>query len=410
MGPPSFLHGYAPPARERFVSIVRGDGAGVFDDRGRRYVDGLASLWYCQVGHGRGEIAEAVTRQMATLEAFQTFDVFTNEPADALCERLASLAPMPSARVFLTCSGSEAVDTALKLARVRSSVMGQPERTTVVSRRHAYHGVTYGGLSVQGLPPNQAGFGPLLPGVVNVDHDSLDEVASVFAAQGDRIAAVIAEPVLGAGGVFPPEPGYLEGLRELCSAHGALLVLDEVICGFGRLGAWWGAQHYGVEPDMVAFAKGVSSGYQPVGGVLVGRAVRDVLEGDPSFVLRHGHTYSGHPTACAAALANLDLLAGPELFAGAARIAASFGPGLGSLVDEGLLSSARGVGGMWGAGMPDGVAAPLVRDALLEGGVIARPIADHTIAFCPPLVIDEPDLTQCISALRDSLVAVAAGS
>lgn len=404
--PPAFLHGFARPTSTRFVSIVRGDGAAVFDDTGRRYVDALASLWYCQIGHGRPEIGEAITAQLGRLAAFSTFEMFTNPVADELCRRLVELAPMPDARVMLMSSGSEAVDTAVKLARATFVRRGQPERTEIVARDLAYHGTALGGTTLQGLVPNRTGFGPLVEGVHHVPHDDLDALADAVERIGpERIAAVVAEPVLGAGGVRPAPPGYLAGLRAMCDAIGALLVLDEVICGFGRLGTWWGAERHAVVPDVVTFAKGVTSGYQPVGGVLVGRTVRDALEADDTFVLRHGSTYAGHPVGAAAALANLDLLVADDLVGpGAARISSTLGPGLRSLVDHGLLAEARGEGGMWAAGLLPGIAATDVRDRMLDHGVIARPIFDHTVAFCPPLVITDDDLRLCLDALRAALV------
>ncbi len=403
--PPAFLHGFAKPANERFITIVRADGAAVFDAQGRRYIDGLASLWYCQVGHGRREIIDAITTQLGVLDAFQTFELFTNEPADALCERLVGFAPMPNARVFLTSSGSEAVDSALKLIRAASICRGEHDRQVVIARNHAYHGVTYGAMTLQGLVPNRTGFGPLVPDIVHVEHDSVDAIAEAIARIGaDRVAAVIAEPVIGAGGVHPPTEHYLQDLRELCDRTGALLVLDEVICGFGRLGQWWGANRYDVVPDVITFAKGVTSGYQPLGGVLVGERVLDAFSSDPAFVLRHGHTYSGHPAACAAALANLDLLTSDALLpSGAERIASVLGTGLQRLADNGLLAEARGEGGMWGAGLHPRQSAPTVRDALLDRGVIARPIFEHTIAFCPPLITSTADLQHCVDALEDAL-------
>jgi putrescine---pyruvate transaminase len=403
--PPAFLHPFAPPAATDFVTIVRGEGATVFDREGRRYVDGLGSLWYCNAGHGRREIVDAVVGQLGTLAGYHAFDRFTNEPADALCDLLAGMAPMAGARVFLTTSGSEAVDSAIKLARLAHSRAGEPDRTLVVGRRHAYHGVTYGGLSAQGLPLNQAGFGPLLPDTASVDHDDLEAMAVLLRAEGDRVAAVLAEPVIGAGGVRPPPEGYLQGLRLLCDEVGALLVLDEVICGFGRLGGWWGAERYGVRPDLVTFAKGVTSGYQPLGGVLVGPAVRAPLEADPTFVLRHGHTYSGHPTACAAALANIAVLRDEALPARAATIADRLGGGLLELAAGGTLAAARGEGGIWAAVLPEGAPAAVVRQGLFERGVIARPLGDDVIAFCPPLVIDEDDMDRCVAALAEAVAA-----
>lgn len=375
----------------------------MFDAQGKRYVDAMASLWYCAIGHGRTEMAEAIRAQVETLEAFHCFDVFTNEPAEALCAALAALSPVPEARVFLTSSGSEAVDTALKLARQVFALQGQPERHLIVGRQHAYHGVTYGGLSVMGLPANQTGWGPLLDGVHSVAHDDLSSAEALFAQRGDQIAAVIAEPVIGAGGVRPPADGYLEGLRDLCDSYGALLILDEVITGFGRLGHWWGAQRYGVRPDLLTFAKGATSGYQPLGGVLVGRAVRDVLEADPTFVLRTGHTYSGHPTGCRAALVNIAILRDEALLPRAEAIGARVEPALRAMADDGLVSEVRGVSGMWAVDMVDDVSAVDIRSDLLGRGVVVRPIGTTTIALCPPLVITDEDLDHCTRALAESL-------
>lgn len=404
MSPTAFLHPYASPASDNWVTIVRGEGAAVFDDRGTRYVDAMASLWYCNVGHGRAEIADAVAEQMKTLEAYQTFDIFTNEPAERICARLAELAPMPGARVFLTSSGSEAVDSGIKLARVAQARRGEPQRTVVVGRTYAYHGVTYGGLSAQGLPANQEGFGPLLPDVEHVDNDDITALEKLFANRGDEIAVVLAEPVIGAGGVRPPVPGYLAEVRRLCDANGAFLLFDEVICGFGRLGEWWGAQFYDVQPDLVTFAKGVTSGYVPLGGVLVGQAVRDALEGDAAFILRHGHTYSGHPTACAAALAALDITTREDLLARAAPIGARLSQGFDELLTAGDVVDVRGEGAVWAVEVPDGVSAIDVRREMLERGVISRPIV-NALAFCPPLVIEDADLDRIVEVLGEALRA-----
>ncbi len=336
---------------------------------------------------------------METLEAFHTFDRFTNEPADALCRQLSDLAPMRGARVFLTSGGSESVDTAIKLARRAHVAAGRPERTVVISRAPSYHGVTYGAVSATGLPLNQEGFGPLVGDIVQVPHDSLEAMAAVFARSHDRVAAVLAEPVIGAGGVIPPAPNYLRGLRELCDHHGAFLILDEVICGFGRLGSWWAAERYGVEPDLVTFAKAVTSGYLPLGGVLVGPSVLEPLEADPSLLLRHGYTYSGHPTACAAALATLEIMQREDLLGRAEPIGHELERGLAALVETGSIASYRGVGAVWAAVLVPGKDAVAVRDRMLDEGVIARPLGPDVIAFCPPLVISEHDLNRCVEAL-----------
>jgi putrescine aminotransferase len=409
MAATAFLHPFTPPTATDFVTIVRGAGAAVFDDAGTRYVDAMASLWYCNIGHGRTEVADAVADQLRTLDAFHTFERFTNPPAEDLCERLAALAPMPDARVFLVDSGSEAVDTALKLARLAHHRGDDAQRSLVVSRAPSYHGVTYGAVSATGLPANQTGFGPLLPDVVQVPRDDLAAVERIAEEHGDRLAAVIAEPVVGAGGVHPPVDGYLEGLRRVCDDTGAFLILDEVICGFGRLGHWWGAQRFGVEPDLVTFAKGVTSGYLPLGGVLVGGAVRDRLEAEPAEKLAHGHTYSGHPTCARAALVALAITERDDLLARAPRIGARLSSGLRDLAARGVVEGVRGDGAVWAVALADDVRAWDVREEMLRDGVISRPIGDATIAFCPPLVIEDADLDACVTALERAISTLRAG-
>lgn len=396
---PAFLHPFSPPARAHYRSIERGEGAFVFDRDGRRYIDGMGALWYANLGHGHPRMLAAISEQAQKLAAYHCFAPFTNAPADALADRLAARAPMPGARVFFTSSGSEAVDAAIKIARIAHEQAGEGQRDIVISRVHGYHGVTYGGTSAQGLPPNQAGFGPLVPGVVQVPHDDLDALRGWFEREGDRIAAVLTEPLQGAGGVYPPPPGYLAALRRLCDEHGAFLILDEVICGFGRLGHWFGCQAYDLEPDMVTFAKAVTGGYVPLGGVLVGEEVREPLEADPSWVLRHGHTYSGHPLACAAGLACVDILEEEDLLPRATEIGARLREGLEAGVSEGWLADARGDGAVWAAVLHEGQSAADARDALLEEGVILRPLGG-VLAICPPLVIDDPTVDQILSALR----------
>ncbi len=406
----SFLHPFARPAADQFIEIVRGEGAAVWDADGNRYVDALASLWYCQVGHGRAEIAAAVDRQMRTIEAFHTFEMFTNAPAEELCAKVAGHSPMPGSRVFLTNSGSEAVDTAMKLARLFWSWQDQPERTIILSRERAYHGVTYGGTSAQGLPLNKEHWGTLLSEVAQHDADDLTKVEAFFAEHGDKVAAVIAEPVQGAGGVHTPQPGYLEGLRRLCDQHAALLIFDEVICGFGRLGEWWGADLYGVVPDMLTFAKGATSGYLPVGGVVLSGALCDVLESDPNRWLRHGFTYSGHPSTCAAGVANIEIIESESLLSRAAHIGERLEAGLAALVADGLAAELRGTRAIWGLGMLEGVSALDVRDEMLTRGVIPRPLGPQTLAFCPPLVIGDDDLERIVEATGDALRAVTRGN
>ena len=220
------LHAFAKPSKTDFISIVRGKGSLLWDSKGRQYIDAIGSLWYCQVGHGRTEIAEAVAAQISTLETYSTFDPFTNQKADELAAKLQSISALPQSRVFLCGSGSEAVDTAMKLARVAQGQAGHPERTIIISRMRGYHGTNYGGTSAQGLPLNKQGFGQLLPEVVQVDSDNLEDLAMFMSDNSKKIAAVIVEPLQGAGGVWPPPPGYLEGARKLCDQHGAFLIFD----------------------------------------------------------------------------------------------------------------------------------------------------------------------------------------
>jgi adenosylmethionine-8-amino-7-oxononanoate aminotransferase len=398
-----FLHSFAKPTRESFISIVRGQGALVWDADGRELVDGMASLWYCAIGHGRSEMARAIAEQVSTLEAYSTFDPFTNEPVEALAARLVPVAPMDDARVFFCCSGSEAVDSAMKLARVTHLLRGNPERQLIISRTRGYHGTNYGGTRAQGIGPNKEGWGTLLADVVQVPSDDLEAMAALMAERGHEVAAVVTEPVQGAGGVFPPPEGYLAGLRRLCDQHGALLIFDEVICGFGRLGTWFGADHYGVRPDVVTFAKAITSGYQPLGGVLVGATVRHALESDPNFLLRHGFTYSGHPTACAAALCNLDIMESEGLFERSVHLGARLQAGLSALAADGTVASVRGAGAVWAVAHHPGTDPFVVRDRMLELGVITRAIGTDTNTFCPPLVTTDAQVDRIIDTLAAAL-------
>ena len=398
----AFLHPFAPPSRESFITLSRGDGALVWDADGTEYIDAMASLWYCAIGHGRREMAEAIADQITTLEAYSCFDPFTTPPADELAERLVALTPIADARVFFCQSGSEAVDTAMKLARVAHVQAGRPERTLIISRMRGYHGTNYGGTSAQGLPGNKQGWGELLPEVVQVASDDVEELARLMADRSGEVAAVITEPVQGAAGVFPPDEGYLESLRRLCDQHGAYLIFDEVITGFGRLGEWFAADHFGVTPDITTFAKAVTSGYQPLGGVFVNGDIRAALEADPAFKLTTGYTYSGHATACVAALTNIAIIEREGLLDQAKRIGIRLGDGLRSLADDGLFAGARGDGAMWALATHPEQHANDVRARMLERGVIVRPIAEHSLTFCPPLVTTDAQIDTIIDALAAS--------
>ena len=395
------LHPFAPPAKAEadFVNIVRGEGSLLWDDAGNEYVDGLASLWYCQVGHGRAEIVDAVADQMRRLEAYNLFDPFTNEPAARAAAMIVERSPHPDGRVFLGCSGSEAVDTVLKMVRQFHQLAGDAERQVVVRRTHGYHGTNFGGTSAQGIAPNRDGWGDLVPHFEEVPNDDLEAAATLFADRGDRIAAVISEPVQRAGGVHVSPDGYLEGLRRLCDDHGALLIFDEVISGFGRTGQWFGAQHFGVTPDLITFAKGATSGYLPLSGVIASRRVCEAFE-EPGFVFRTGYTYSGHPASCAAGIANLELMDAEGLVDRANHVGGWIRSGLEALQADGLIESWRGTGAVYAAEL--GRDSIPVRNEMMDNGVIVRPIGT-CLAICPPLIITDDEVGRVLDTMAGAL-------
>ena len=401
----ALLHPFAPPAKPEsdMINIVRGEGSTLYDDEGKSYIDGLASLWYCQIGHGRAEMADAVAAQMRDLACYNTFDPFTNPPAARAAEMIAERSPLSDGRVFLGCSGSEAVDTALKLARLHAQRTSGADRQVVITRTNGYHGTNFGGTSAQGIALNREGWGDLVPHFVEVPHDDIEAMATAFAQHGERVAAVITEPVQGAGGVFPPPEGYLAGVRRLCDQHGALLILDEVICGFGRTGEWFGAQTFDVMPDMMTFAKGVTSGYLPLSGVIVSRQVCENLE-EPGFLLRTGYTYSGHPTVAAAAVRNMEILTDEGLVQRAHHVGSKLTEGLEALAADGLIASHRGTGAVHAAVLDR--PSMDVRNDMLRRGVIVRPIND-ALAMCPPLVITDDEIGRIIDTMAESLRTVA---
>ncbi|MEY2443625.1 MAG: hypothetical protein QOE00_205 [Ilumatobacteraceae bacterium] len=402
--PAAFLHPYAKPTRETFIRIDRGEGALVWDESGRELVDGMASLWYNAIGHGRAEMADTIAAQARTLGAYSAFDPFTNEPAEQLAEELRQIAPTPNARVFFTSSGSESIDTVMKLARIAHVQAGQPQRKLIISRTRGYHGVAYGGTSALGIAAYKENFGPFVDEVVQVPAEDIEAVATLMTQRGNEVAAIMTEPVQGAGGVFPPIDGYLQSLRKLCDQHGAYLIFDEVITGFGRTGSWFAAHHYGVSPDFATFAKGVTSGYVPLGGVFVGSAPTAALESNPDFFLTHGFTYSGHPTACAAGLKNLEIMRREGLVERAKHIEDRLGGGLRALASDGVVDSVRGIGGMWALGLRPDQDAKGMRDHMLDTSrVIVRALNDGLV-MCPPLVIRDEHIDQIVDA-----VAAAAG-
>jgi putrescine---pyruvate transaminase len=410
-------HPFADMGAVRYAELVleRGEDVWVWDQEGRRYLDATASLWYANVGHGRPEIVEAVAAQMGRLEAYSAFGDFATEPARELATVLAELAPMPS-RVILGSGGGDAVDTAAKLARRYWYERGEPERTVLVSRTAGYHGTHGYGTALAGIPANREGFGPQVE-TVQVPHDSLEAMEVEIERIGvERVAAVFAEPVIGAGGVYPPLPGYLEGLAALCERTGVLLVIDSVICGFGRLGTWFGIERWGVEPAMITFAKGVTSGYLPLGGVLVSESVAEAFWRAPGGpVLRHGQTYSAHATCCAAALANIALLGRGGLLERGRELEQPLLDALRPLGKKEAVAEVRGGVGLMAAieftaetleHQPDAPA--MVARHAREQGVLVRPLA-RGIAVSPPLTVTEEHFALITQALEGGVADLSAG-
>ena len=396
------------------LMLERAEGAWLWDVDGNRYVDGTASLWYSNIGHGRQRMADAIAEQLVKLDAYSIFGDITNGPADALARRLAELAPMDDARVLLTTGGGDSIETAAKLARFHWAARDQPHRTHVISRSGSFHGVFGFGTSLGGIEGNRAAFGPLIPNTTQVQHDSLVALEQEIERVGpERVAAFFFEPIIGAGGVLHPPAGYLEGVADLCSSHGILLVCDSVIAGFGRLGTWFGIERFGVTPDMIVFAKGVTSGYLPLGGVVVAGSVADPLwQGEAHRVWRHGTTYAGHPTCCVAALTNMDILEEEGLFEASRRLEQRLEEELRPLEQHPAVAEVRAGLGFVAAvqlepelvARDGGVVAKLAA-AVRRQGVILRPLA-REIALSPPLVCEDEHVELIGAAIRAALEEV----
>ncbi|MGL6279341.1 MAG: aspartate aminotransferase family protein, partial [Gaiella sp.] len=322
--------------------LERGEGAYVWDVGGRRYLDAAASLWYCNVGHGRREIAEAIVAQLARLEAYHVFGDVANGPALELAEALADRAPQAGSKVFLTSGGADSIDTAAKLARLWHALRGDAGRTHLISREHAYHGTHGIATSILGMPYRE-GFGELVAETSRVAWDDAAALEAEIERLGaERVAAFVFEPVIGAGGVLLPPPGYLDAVVEICARHGVLTIADAVIGGFGRVGGWFGVERFGLEPDLIVFAKGVTSGYLPLGGVIASPRVAEPFWATPGRSFAHGTTYSGHPTCCAAALANLAILERERLVERAFELEDPFHGALRALEAHPLVGEVRG--------------------------------------------------------------------
>jgi putrescine---pyruvate transaminase len=402
------------------VTIVRGEGSTVYDSEGRAYLDALASLWYCNVGYGRTELAEAAAAQMRQIAGYQTFEYYTNPPAEALCQRIAAIAPMPDAKIFLTPGGgSDAVDTAGKLARAYWRAVGEPAKQVIISRSHAYHGMNAYGTSLGGIPMLTEAFSPLVGQVEQVQWDDAEALEKTIELIGDsRVAAFFCEPVIGAGGVYPPPAGYLQAVRDICRRHDVLFVADEVITGYGRTGEWFASGRFGLDPDLITSAKGLSSGYLPIGAVIAGQKVTGPFWRPGSAeVFRHGYTYSGHPASAAVALANLDLIEREGLVQRVAALEPVLAQALAPLASHPMVSEVRAGTGLLGAveiAEEYRVADPAVGQKLVlavrANGVITRLLRGIGLQVSPPFVITEAEIGRIAEAFAAALDQVAAAA
>jgi putrescine---pyruvate transaminase len=393
--------------------LERGEGVHVWDESGRRYLDATAGLWYCNVGYGRSEIAEAAAAQMRRLPAYSHYGDVSSRPTTDLAERIAAFAPMEDVAVFFTSGGGEAVETAVKLVRRYWGLLGQDEKTTVISRERAYHGLAGYGTSLVGIDAFTVGVGPLAGGTLHVPWNDADALAAAIDDAGaERVAAFFCEPIVGAGGVLLPPPGYLEAARAVCRERDVLFVADEVICGFGRVGEWFASGRFGLDPDLVTFAKGVTSGYLPLGGVIVGGRVREPFWSPGAGVWRHGYTYSGHATATAAAHANLDVMEREALPERARGLEATLADALEPLASHRLVADVRAGLGVLAAVQLEADA--LAEDAALtdrvvaaarEHGILTRALTGGGLQISPALTIGDDDLAELVEGLGAALDA-----
>ena len=417
--------------------IVRGSGPYVYDQHGKRYLDGLAGLFVSQIGHGRTEVAEAAAAQASELAYFPLWS-YAHPRAIELAARLADMAPGDLNRVFFTTSGSEAVESAWKLAKQYFKAIGQPGRYKVISREIAYHGTSMGALAVTGLASIKYPFEPMTPGGVRVPNTNFyrapdfvaadlgafgrwaaDEIDRAIEREGpESVAAVFLEPVQNSGGCFPPPPGYFARVREICDKHGVLLVSDEVICAFGRLGHYFGAQRYGYQPDIITFAKGVTSGYSPLGGMITSDALmQPFIQGNASFL--HGVTFAGHPVSCAVALANLDVFEKEDLLGHVRAHEGAFRATLEKLTDLPIVGDVRGEGFFYGIELvkdkatretfTDEESERLLRGylshALFDAGLVCRTDdrGDPVVQLSPPLICGQEHFDVMEQILRSVL-------
>ncbi len=391
--------------------ISRAAGVWLWDDRDSRYLDATSSLWYANIGHGRERMAEAIAEQIRRLDVYSIFNDFTNEPAEALAHRLAELAPIDDARVFLGTGGGDGIESAAKLARLHFALAGAPERTHIIGREHGFHGAFAFGTSIGGIAANSRDFGPLVEDCSHVTHDSVQALEREIERVGaGRVAAFFCEPVVGAGGVLHPPEGYLEETARLCRKHGILFVVDEVICAFGRLGKWFGVERWGVRPDMIVFAKGVTSGYLPLGGVIVAGEIAEPLwSGDGGHAFRHGATYAGHPTCCVAALTNIEILEEEDLLARSRALEGPLREVLERVGEHSSIGEVRTGEGLLGAlaiepellERDPTITLTVHREARARG-LLVRPLLD-AVAVSPPLIAEQEHVELIGSVLGEVL-------
>jgi putrescine---pyruvate transaminase len=395
-------------------TLARGEGSYVFDDAGRRFLDATAGLWFCNVGHGRREIADAAAAQLARLAAYSTFGDYSNAPAEQLAERLSALSPTTDGAVFFTSGGSDSIDSAIKLVRRYWLALGSPERRVIVSRDHAYHGGHVGGTAIGGIRPDREGYGDLITDTARVRWDSSDDLERVLAQLGaDQVAAFVVEPVIGAGGIrFAPD-GYLSRVEAICRANDVILVADEVVTGFGRAGDWFACRRAGIEPDIVVCAKGLTSGYSPLGALIVGARVARPFYDGTAGPFNHGYTFSGNPGGAAVALVNIDVIERERLPDHVRSLEPAL-PGLmRSLEEHPLVEEVRTGAALMAAvelshealeERPDLPRA--VASAMRDEGVLTRALMGGQLQFSPPLVVGPEQVTEFVDATLAALDSV----
>jgi putrescine aminotransferase len=412
----SFWHPFADMAAvvaNGATILERGEGAYVWDSEGRRYLDATASLWYCNVGWGRSEIAEAAAVQLGKLPAYSAFGDLSSRPAEELADKVASLAPVPDSKVFFTSGGSDSIDTATKMARRYWQLVGEPDRAVLIRRTKAYHGMHTAGTSLAGIPANATGHGDLIEDVAEVEWDNAERLQAMIEEVGPgNVAAFFCEPVIGAGGVYPPPEGYLRAAREVCRETGVLFVADEVITGFGRCGDWFASSRWQLEPDIVTCAKGITSGYLPMGAVIATSRVWEPFWAEGAGLWRHGYTYSGHAAVAAAALANIAIMEREDLCDRALQLEKDLAEALVPLADHKLVSEVRAGTGVLTAVQlrpelvaDDPMLAARIAAGARDAGVFVRPLVDGAIAVSPPLVVDTDDLRLINEAFAAGLDA-----